>query len=169
MVSSRSTMVRLGIEWKEIEEDKFNEYYRVYPLNENLFEWHFTIAGAVATPYEGGLYHGKIILPQDYPLKPPSIVFNTPNGRFETGVTICLSITGYHPEAWQPIWGIKGALMGIIGFMSDGYAVHTGGIRSSDSDIRRLASASPSYKCPACLVSNDDIWKGTFPLEKSTD
>jgi len=28
-----------------------------------------------------------------------------PNGRFKVGEKICLSITGYHPEFWQPAWG----------------------------------------------------------------
>jgi ubiquitin-conjugating enzyme E2 J1 len=30
-----------------------------------------------------------------------------PNGRFEVGKKICLSITGHHPEYWQPAWGSK--------------------------------------------------------------
>ena len=28
-----------------------------------------------------------------------------PSGRFETHKKICLSITGFHPESWQPAWG----------------------------------------------------------------
>jgi len=44
---------------------------------ENIFEWHFTIRGPEATPYEGGLYHGRIILPPEYPMKPPSIILLT--------------------------------------------------------------------------------------------
>jgi len=30
-----------------------------------------------------------------------------PNGRFETHKKICLSISGYHPETWQPSWSCK--------------------------------------------------------------
>jgi ubiquitin-conjugating enzyme E2 J1 len=41
------------------------------------------------------------LLPLDYPFKPPNIVFLTPNGRFEAGKKICLSISAYHPEEWQ--------------------------------------------------------------------
>lgn len=26
------------------------------------------------------------------------------NGRFEVGKKICLSISGHHPETWQPSW-----------------------------------------------------------------
>ena len=29
------------------------------------------------TPYEKGIYHGKIVLPSDYPMSPPDIYFFT--------------------------------------------------------------------------------------------
>ena len=32
-----------------------------------------------------GRYHGKVVFPNEYPFKPPSIYMLTPNGRFETG------------------------------------------------------------------------------------
>ena len=34
--------------------------------------------------FAGGLYHGRIVLPVNYPLSPPSIMMLNPNGRFET-------------------------------------------------------------------------------------
>lgn len=51
--------------------------YFAQPLEENLFEWHFTILGPGGTDFEGGLYHGRIILPTEYPMKPPSIILLT--------------------------------------------------------------------------------------------
>ena len=51
--------------------------YFAQPLEENLFEWHFTILGPSGTDFEGGLYHGRIILPTEYPMKPPSIILLT--------------------------------------------------------------------------------------------
>ena len=44
-------------------------------------------------------------------------LFPQPNGRFETNKKICLSISGHHPESWQPSWSIRTALLAIIGFM----------------------------------------------------
>lgn len=44
---------------------------------------------------------GRIILPPEYPLKPPNIVLLTLNGRFEVGTKICLSISAHHPESWR--------------------------------------------------------------------
>lgn len=53
-----------------------DEYY-AYPLEENLFEWHFTVQGPSCTDFEGGIYHGRIILPPEYPMKPPNIILLT--------------------------------------------------------------------------------------------
>lgn len=78
---------------------------------------HFTIRGADGTDFQGGLYHGRILLPTDYPFKPPNIVFMNPSGRFETGVKVCLSFSAHHPELWQPAWGIRLILEALISFL----------------------------------------------------
>lgn len=46
-------------------------------LQDNLFEWHFTIRGPSDTDFSGGIYHGRIVLPPEYPMKPPSIILLT--------------------------------------------------------------------------------------------
>ena len=33
--------------------------------------------------------------------------FCQPNGRFEVGKKICLSMSAHHPETWQPSWSSK--------------------------------------------------------------
>jgi ubiquitin-conjugating enzyme E2 J1 len=47
------------------------------PLDDNIYEWHFTIRGPADSAFDGGVYHGSILLPQDYPFKPPNIVLLT--------------------------------------------------------------------------------------------
>lgn len=42
---------------------------------------HYVVTGPENTPYEGGLYHGKLVFPREFPFKPPSIYMITPNGR----------------------------------------------------------------------------------------
>jgi ubiquitin-conjugating enzyme E2 J1 len=53
------------------------EEYWAHPLDDNLFEWHFTVQGPPGTDFEGGVYHGRIILPTEYPMKPPNIILLT--------------------------------------------------------------------------------------------
>ena len=55
------------------------------PDNENALVWHYCIKGPKETAYEGGYYYGELRFPKDSPFKPPSIIMNTPSGRFLTG------------------------------------------------------------------------------------
>jgi ubiquitin-protein ligase len=71
----------------------------------------------ITTPSQGGVYHGRILLPAEYPFKPPSFMMLTPSGRFQTNVKICLSISSHHPEHWQPSWSVRTALTALIAFM----------------------------------------------------
>ena len=120
------------------------------PLDTDLFEWHFTIRGPPSTPYAEGVYHGRIILPQQYPLRPPSFRFLTPSGRFEPNREICLSISGHHEETWQPAWGIRTALWALRAFMEGGAKGQVGGMEMAESERRRLAQESKAWKCNGC-------------------
>ena len=63
---------------KEVQElHEPTEEYFAAPLDENLFEWHFTIRGPIDSDFEEGIYHGRIQLPNEYPMKPPNIIFTT--------------------------------------------------------------------------------------------
>eukprot|EP00096_Caligus_rogercresseyi_P012128 TRINITY_DN4998_c0_g1_i1.p1 TRINITY_DN4998_c0_g1~~TRINITY_DN4998_c0_g1_i1.p1 ORF type:complete len:327 (-),score=108.84 TRINITY_DN4998_c0_g1_i1:1273-2253(-) len=125
-------------------------YYYAQPLEDNIFEWHFTIRGPSETDYEGGIYHGRIILPFEYPMKPPSIILLTPNGRFQTNRKICLSISGHHPETWQPAWSIRTALLAIIAFLPQGGAPTLESIELSPEERRSLAKKSSAFQCQTC-------------------
>lgn len=85
---------------------------------------------------QGGLYHGRIILPAEYPFKPPSFVMLTPSGRFEIGKKICLSISERHPEHWQPSWSMRTALMALVAFLPTKGKGAIGSLVSSCIDIR---------------------------------
>jgi len=123
------------------------------PLEDNLFEWHFTVRGPGDTDFQGGIYHGRIIVPAEYPMKPPDIIVLTPNGRFEVGKKICLSISGHHPETWQPSWSIRTALLAIIGFMPTPAQGTIGSLDYSPEERRRLARRSSEWSCPLCGVA----------------
>jgi len=139
---------RLFREAKELHE--CTEEYYAQPLDDNLFEWHFTVRGPVDTEFDGGIYHGRIILPADYPMKPPNIIFLTANGRFETNKKICLSISGHHPETWQPSWSIRTALLAIIGFMPTSANGTIGSLDYTAPERQVLAKKSEKYECPEC-------------------
>lgn len=139
---------RLMREAQELREA--TEEYFAQPLDDNLFEWHFTVRGPPDSEFEGGIYHGRVILPPDYPMKPPSIILLTPNGRFEINKKICLSISGHHPESWQPSWSLRTALLAIIGFMPTHGSGAIGSLDYSSIERKLLAKKSQTWSCPSC-------------------
>jgi ubiquitin-conjugating enzyme E2 J1 len=134
--------------------------YHAEPLEDNLFEWHFTLRGPPApSPFAGGLYHGRIVLPAAYPLRPPSFRFLTPSGRFEANREICLSISGHHEESWQPAWGIRTALVAIRSFMDTTTKGQIGGLECDAATRRAMAREAPAWTCARCARSNAEIMK----------
>ncbi|KAK8136054.1 UBC-like protein [Apiospora sp. TS-2023a] len=131
--------------------------YTATPLETDLFEWHFTLRGPPHSAFAEGIYHGRIVLPPTYPLRPPMFRFSTPSGRFEANREICLSISGHHEETWQPAWGVRTALVALRAFMETDAAGQIGGLNSAEPVRRRLASESRSWTCATCGKSNENI------------
>lgn len=130
------------------------------------FEWHFTVRGPPDTAFEGGYYHGRLSFPSEYPMKPPSIILYTPNGRFATNRMICLSISGFHPETWQPSWSIRTALLALIAFMPTQSHGAVGSLECSDERRRLLARKSRTWRCEACGLIKDLLIK---PKDNTND
>ncbi|KAF2140774.1 uncharacterized protein K452DRAFT_252666 [Aplosporella prunicola CBS 121167] len=151
------TIKRILKEASELANNASTEYH-AEPLEDNLFEWHFTLRGPPApSPYAGGIYHGRIILPPAYPLRPPSFRFVTPTGRFEVNREICLSISGHHEESWQPAWGIRTALVAIRSFMDTDAKGQVGGIDCTEAARRKMAAESVTHRCASCGKTNADV------------
>jgi len=128
------------------------------PLESDLFEWHFTLRGPPQpSPYANGIYHGRIVLPPTYPLRPPSFRFLTPSGRFEVNREICLSISGHHEESWQPAWGIRTALTAIRSFMDTDVKGQVGGLQCDEAGRKQFAVQSREWVCLGCRKSNKAI------------
>ncbi|GAA5877406.1 hypothetical protein JCM16303_003319 [Sporobolomyces ruberrimus] len=149
-LSKRSAGVRrLLQEATELENDDSPDY-NAAPLESDLFDWHFTIRGLTASQFEGGVYHGRMILPSEYPFKPPEIYLLTPSGRFEVNRKICLSISSFHPETWQPSWGVRTALLALISFFESDPKGAVGSLNAPPEERKRLANSSQHFKCTTC-------------------
>ena len=81
---------------------------------------------------------GRIMFPKEYPLKPPGIEMLTPNGRFKPGTKICMSMSDYHPETWNPSWNVQTIIIGLISFMCTD-EITAGSVRTTDDQKRILA------------------------------
>ena len=116
------------------------------PSPSNILEWHYVLEGSQGTPFAGGYYYGKIKFPPEYPYKPPGITMITPNGRFMTQKKICLSMSDFHPESWNPMWSVSSILTGLLSFMMDNSPT-TGSVNTSAAEKQRLAKASLAFNC----------------------
>ena len=153
-----SAVKRLHKELKEINDINDTEAplpFSVHPHPESFLTWHFTLHGPTPGPYASGRYHGRLEFPADYPFSPPSLFFHTPNGRFEVGVKVCLSVTGFHPEAWQPAWSSRTMLTAIREhfLVEDRGAI--GYLEYSAEGREELAQKSQSFKCSECGYNCD--------------
>lgn len=120
--------------------------------------WHFLVCN-LPDPYVGGEFIIKLVAPGEFPHKPPSFSVLTPNGVFETGGKICLSIGEFHANDHKKsgergAYGWRSAL-GMIGFAREvvnAFIVPDslgGGIRiirnRSDKKTRQLSAASRQF------------------------
>ncbi|XP_035547969.1 ubiquitin-conjugating enzyme E2 34-like isoform X1 [Juglans regia] len=116
------------------------------PSPNDILEWHYVLEGSEGTPFAGGYYYGKIKFPSEYPYKPPGISMTTPNGRFMTQKKICLSMSDFHPESWNPMWSVSSILTGLLSFMMDNSPT-TGSVNTTVAEKQRLAKASLVFNC----------------------
>uniref|UniRef100_A0A9J2PTF4 UBC core domain-containing protein n=1 Tax=Ascaris lumbricoides TaxID=6252 RepID=A0A9J2PTF4_ASCLU len=114
--------------------------YLVVLFKDNLFEWHFTVRGPADTDFDGGIYHGRILLPVDYPMKPPSVILLT--------VAIILLIL------------VRTALLALIGFMPTHSAGALGSLEYPPAERKKLAQLSRDWVCAECgLCMRDALAK----------
>ena len=106
--------------------------------------FHYVVEGPPDSPFAGGFYHGLLKFPAEYPMKPPSVLMLTPNGRFSINTRICLSYSDFHPETWNPVWSCSTILMGLLSFMAE-EAATAGSISTSDDTKRRYAAESLAH------------------------
>jgi ubiquitin-conjugating enzyme E2 D/E len=84
----------------------------------NLFHWTAHLLGPADSPYAGGVFHLDIVIPTDYPFKPPHVKFTTkvyhPNINAQGG--ICLDIL---KDQWTPALSIAKVLLSISSLLTD--------------------------------------------------
>ncbi|XP_071874128.1 ubiquitin-conjugating enzyme E2 J2 [Bombus fervidus] len=141
--TTNSATARLKQDYLRLKKDPV-PYVVAEPVPSNILEWHYVVKGPEKTPYEGGFYHGKLIFPAEFPFQPPSIYMTTPNGRFKVNTRLCLSISDFHPDTWNPAWSVSTILTGLLSFMIENSPT-MGSINTSDHEKKQFAAQSLEY------------------------
>ena len=104
---------------KEFNDLKKDNTIQVKLVNNDIKHWKGRIKGPIDTCYAGGIFDVDIVIPNDYPFKPPKMKFDTkiwhPNISSVTGA-ICLDIL---KNEWTPALTIRTALISLQALMCE--------------------------------------------------
>lgn len=124
-----------------------NPKVTVAAKEDNICEVHYVLEvpeTEKSLPYAGGIYHGILSFPKNYPLRPPGVKMMTKNGRFVTNRRLCLSMSDFHPESWNPMWSVGTILTGLYSFMIE-TSPTTGSVETSKRQKELYAKQSLEY------------------------
>lgn len=114
---SAQSIKRLQKDFREIEKNT-DEGIIASPDENNLFFWEAMIMGPEKTIWEGGVFNLELKFPEDYPNKPPKVVFKSemfhPN-IYKDG-RICIDILD---KQWSSIYDVAAILTSIRSLLSD--------------------------------------------------
>ena len=106
-------------EFQDLQKNKNDHAVQVKLVNGDYRHWKGRIKGPIDTVYQGGIFDVDIIIPDDYPFKPPKMKFDTkiwhPNISSVTGA-ICLDIL---KNEWTPALTIRTALISLQALMCE--------------------------------------------------
>ena len=99
-------------------EPLWNDGIHVYYNTDDITTIYACLIGPEDTPYEDGFFGFRIMIPQEYPFKPPKVKFKTkiyhPNINSSGG--ICLDIL---KDQWSPALTITKVLLSICSLLDD--------------------------------------------------
>merc|ERR1719463_1019401 len=88
------------------------EGIHVFPSPDAINFWRVLIEGPPGSPFEGGVFALNVIIPSDYPFKPPQVTFETPvyHCNVNDSGKICIDIMY---DKWNPSLSVPKCLEAI--------------------------------------------------------
>ena len=112
-------MGRITKEYQDLQKNTKENTVVVKMVKDDIRHWKGKIKGPIDTCYAGGVFEIDIVIPNDYPFKPPKMKFDTkiwhPNISSVTGA-ICLDIL---KNEWTPALTIRTALISLQALMCE--------------------------------------------------
>jgi ubiquitin-conjugating enzyme E2 J2 len=80
----------------------------------------------------------------------------TPNGRFKPNKRLCLSISDFHPDTWNPAWSVSTILTGLLSIMLENTPL-LGSCESTTYEKKKLAMNSLEFNL------KNEVFRELFP------
>ncbi|KAJ5085119.1 hypothetical protein N7532_009890 [Penicillium argentinense] len=155
-MASRS-LLRLMKELQELAKGE-NLAINVHYDESNINQIEVLLLGPPDTPYAFGFYRFAIVIPPEYPTRPPHVTLKTTNmgsTRFGPNLyasgKVCLSILGTWPgrpgEEWSPAQGLESVLLSIQSLLSaNPYHNEPGFAHESDANAVQTYNAKVRHE-----------------------
>jgi len=113
----KMSLRRIQKEIKDLQTDA-PENCSAGPLGDNIYLWTGVIVGPADSPFAGGICLLEIHFPNDYPFKPPKLVFKTKiyHPNISAQGNICLDIL---KDQWSPALTVSKVLLSICSLLTD--------------------------------------------------
>lgn len=154
-MASRVAIKRLTAEYKELTRNPI-PFILARPSENNILLWYFLLTGPPDSQYEGGQYVGQLKFPPNYPFGPPNIKMITPNGRFQVNTSLCLSMSDFHKESWNPAWNVGTILTGLLSFMTS-EEMSSGVIKCTERVRKQYAERSVKWNL------KNEVFRTVYP------
>ena len=132
-------------------------------INNNLTQVHFSVQGPEDCMFSGGIYHGIIKLPNEFPFRAPHIQLLTPNGRFDLRTDVCIDgYTAWHEESWSASKNIAAIIRAVRSIFADlsqrgnGYC-HV----PVEAEVMKSKFESKTWVCKECGMNHANLFLGT--------
>jgi len=122
----------------------------------DLRKWIAMIRGPPDSPYEDGVWFLKLSFSQEYPFKPPSVIFMNKiyHPNIDSSGSICLDIL---KSSWAPSLNIEKLLTSLISLLTD----------PNENDPLSSGPASVYKKSKREYAKNVKEWINEYALEKN--
>jgi ubiquitin-conjugating enzyme E2 J2 len=74
------------------------------------------------------------------------MALSNPRAFIQVNTKLCLSLSDFHPESWNPMWSVSSILVGLQSFMGESHAT-SGSMTSTYAGKRTFAAQSLDYNC----------------------
>lgn len=146
-------------------------FFRVYPSNDSVFFWLFTLEGPDQTPYAGGTFVGCIEFTNDYPATPPVMRMVTPmyHCNVNDDGKICHSILDRNWERATPLRRVFDCIYGLLQVPEPDDPLDTTKASLFHSDPRAYAAKATLHTKQFARGKLKDVLRDIAPISDAAE